>query len=695
MKKRNMSLSSKDIIVTVTALGVIAAASYGLYRDFMMTSAGTQEQIGTITYKKKTAERKFSSRSTWEGLAKQAPVYNHDTIRTADGASAVVNLNDGTVIDLDENTLVVLAVDKGESSVDVGSGSLYAKGGGGDSDLTVRSKGASVSTKKGALSFALGKDDVKLNMVSGGASVKMGGSVQALSGNDAIRMAGGKVENNKSSVILESPAPSAFIIVSKGGSENVRFSWKGEVEKPVLLIGKTRSLKNADKLKSTSATGTTATKKLSAGEYFWRVVSGNGDASDVRKFVVVEDSEIQPLSPKGTSFTSVDEKPMISLRWSESSLAAMYEMDVSRDRGFREITKSVRTKSTSIGFDPPDEGEYFWRVRGVYPDGSRGAISDTATFTLSRSKNLPPPDLVSPGYDEKIGVAALEQGVSFIWRAVEGASGYRIEVAHDTHFSQAVSVETKTNNAVIRKGIETGPYFWRVVAISPKGHSSSPSDMRPFEMINVMGVELVPAHFEPGKGVVFSWKDGNNAPQYRIELAKDKSFSSTVFKKEIGGRKITVPDLPDGELFWRVSPLSGSGKIITVSGVEAVRVMAVLETPMIIAPAKNEKIEIARLNKIEFKWKKVSGASAYRFEIYKSALGGEKKVYEEDITKNTYAFSKFDLLSNGTFSWQVRALRKVGTTVDKMSSPSKEFFTIPAGPNLKAPNVRTIKVYVE
>ncbi|HNX60752.1 MAG TPA: FecR domain-containing protein, partial [Spirochaetota bacterium] len=342
-----MSLSSKDIIVTGIALAIISSSSYGLYRDFVQTSSGTQKQIGTITYKKKTAERKFTSRSTWENLSQQAPVYNRDSIRTAEGASAVINLSDGTVLDLDENTLVMLNVDESESSVSVGSGSLYAKSGS-DSALTMKAKGTSVSMKKGALSLALGKDDMKLNMLSGGASVKAGGSVQTLSGSDGLRLAGGKMENTRPDVILESPAPSTFIPVAKGKKADIRFSWKGQVDKPSILIGRNRSLTNADKVK---AAGTTGTKALAAGEYYWGVVSGKGNVSDVRKFVIVEDSEIKPLSPKGDVFTSVDEKPIIPLRWSESALASLYEIEVSKDRSFRDVLKSVKTKNTSISFD--------------------------------------------------------------------------------------------------------------------------------------------------------------------------------------------------------------------------------------------------------------------------------------------------------------------------------------------------------
>ncbi|HEY1406332.1 MAG TPA: FecR domain-containing protein, partial [Spirochaetota bacterium] len=185
-----MSLSSKDIVVTFVAFGVIGASSFALYRDFVATSSVSQEKIGTITYKKKKAERKFSSRATWEGLSQSSPVYNHDSIKTAESASATINLNDGTVLDLDENTLVVLAINKGEAAVDVGSGSLFANGQG-SSALTVRAKGNTITTKKGSLSLSLDKDDVKLRMVSGGASVAATGGTQTVSGDEALHLSGG------------------------------------------------------------------------------------------------------------------------------------------------------------------------------------------------------------------------------------------------------------------------------------------------------------------------------------------------------------------------------------------------------------------------------------------------------------------------------------------------------------------------
>jgi hypothetical protein len=44
----------------------------------------------------------------WEEIAQESPVYNYDAIRTLEYSSAVISLNDGTSIELDQNTMLVV-----------------------------------------------------------------------------------------------------------------------------------------------------------------------------------------------------------------------------------------------------------------------------------------------------------------------------------------------------------------------------------------------------------------------------------------------------------------------------------------------------------------------------------------------------------------------------------------------------------
>src|SRR4030042_2611749 len=82
---------------------IISVCSALLYADFThKIEAGGAKQIGTVTYKREVAQRKYVSQVVWEDVEQNTPVYNNDSIRTADLSEAIVNLSDGTRINIDE-----------------------------------------------------------------------------------------------------------------------------------------------------------------------------------------------------------------------------------------------------------------------------------------------------------------------------------------------------------------------------------------------------------------------------------------------------------------------------------------------------------------------------------------------------------------------------------------------------------------
>jgi hypothetical protein len=689
-----MSLSGKDIIVTVSVFAVISGSSYALYKDFTSESKGAQKQIGTITFKKKTAERKFSGRAIWESLSQKSPVYDLDSVRTTEGSSATVNLSDGTVIDLDENTLAILSLSDKGASVDLNSGNIFADNKG-SSGLTVKAKGNTVSTRNGALTLSLAKDDLKVRVSSGEASVTSSGGTRDVSGSEAVNLAGGRITSEKVDIILDTPSPSAFIAIPKGSKGDIRFSWKGNAEKGSLFIGKDRLLTKAEKIR---VKGVSEIRQLAAGEYFWTVSRDDRVTGEVRKFIVVEDNVIVPISPKDETIPYVGDNPMVPLRWTEAQHVTMYEVELARDRAFRDIVIKKQSRTPVLAVEKLTEGRYYWRVRGVYPDGVASATDNGVSFSLSRTIALQQPELLSPADTERRSVASLKKGLQFAWRPVEGSAEYRVEIARDPRFSQPIFVETKQPGAVVSENLGEGQFFWRVTAIS-RGvgiKSSEPSKTYSFELTNIVPVSGLATREDPSaKGIIFSWRDDNNFPSYRIEIASSRSFKNLIRKADSTDRKVLITGLPTGEHVWRVIPLDEKGSALSPSQTSTVRIIAKLDPPIPVSPTNNIVLDITHIDRIDFIWKPVTDASDYRFELYKYSLGGDKKLLEADVRGSPFKFNQFTLLSNGTFYWQVRSVKKSGNTIDRMSEPEKGYFTIPAGPSIKAPNVETIKIYVE
>ena len=75
-----------------------------LYADFTGSYTRSREdEIGTLSYEKRIAQRRYAEEVMWESIDKDAKVYNCDYLRTTEGSGAIVRLDDGTDIEMDEN----------------------------------------------------------------------------------------------------------------------------------------------------------------------------------------------------------------------------------------------------------------------------------------------------------------------------------------------------------------------------------------------------------------------------------------------------------------------------------------------------------------------------------------------------------------------------------------------------------------
>ena len=106
MKKKTRLSSARNNLtipfytaLVVCVLGAFFSSRQFYYNFFRSLTKLNEEPIATITFKYKTAQRKFLARVVWDRLRQNSPVYNGDTIHTSELSEATIWFKDGNVMD--------------------------------------------------------------------------------------------------------------------------------------------------------------------------------------------------------------------------------------------------------------------------------------------------------------------------------------------------------------------------------------------------------------------------------------------------------------------------------------------------------------------------------------------------------------------------------------------------------------------
>jgi hypothetical protein len=104
---------------------------------------GSFESIGTVSFKINSIQRKFDTAVVWQAIQSESPLRDKDTIKTYPEADAIIRLNDGTEIQVDENTMIYLDYSGKSPNINFEGGSIQinnSKGKNPGQELTVKTK---------------------------------------------------------------------------------------------------------------------------------------------------------------------------------------------------------------------------------------------------------------------------------------------------------------------------------------------------------------------------------------------------------------------------------------------------------------------------------------------------------------------------------------------------------------------------
>jgi hypothetical protein len=494
--KRTKEQAARDVLVTLLCLAAAFFCFWLFWLDLNRTMDRFAEPIGTITYKRQAAQRRFADRVLWTRVSRGAAVYQGDYFRTAKLSEATMHFQDGTDIELAENSLIQVRIVNGENIIDLGGGSL---------------------------SVAMGAAEpgtVKI-LVSGENRVELGaGSVVKASANEtgAFTMevvegsvtANGEVLGAGSSFstlpLEERAAPLAPLtdnyFFAPGGTVEVDFSWSPQNYDRAsnIDLALDRRFRRIERTMTSRNNSLSAT--LTPGIYWWRVYPEGGKTPDTAagKLIVLPLPAIQLINPpEGYTFYLGNESAETEIRFFWKSArqrgipnSGAYTLELADNPDFANLRLSIiveGSESASLVYRL-EAGDWYWRVRQNVSSLELPAVASHFSISLgdppvpvapavspvipalAPAPDLPlfpPPAGMNPANRFVVGPAQLKnRRLEFSWDEVPGANTYTFTLFEETAQGLRRILSTGGRQSAYSiedlRLLERGSFVWQVEA---------------------------------------------------------------------------------------------------------------------------------------------------------------------------------------------------------------------------------------
>ncbi len=645
-----------------------------------------EDPIATITFKYKTAERKFLDRVIWDRLRQNSPVYNGDTIHTAEFSEATVWFDDGTTLDLAENTMAqVFLHDDGMHGAELTSGTANIESVEGGKGFSFSSSNVQVSVKAGTRLSAERVEDSTVNL-----SVQRGDAVlnsgETLTEGKAVTVIDGVASAPLFSVV--SPVQNQKFLYFSEEQYTVDFEWQSSevISDLELKISTDKRFKNIVKTVKAADINKTSVE-LSKGTYYWQL-SGTGSEEKHHKEIETCSGKfqvIQSLKPElvipvnDYNYTYRKQNPSIRFIWDSSEAATAYNFIVSRNSDMSSPLVAQRSSSPSIIISTLGAGTYYYQVTPYYVVNHAGLQnpSDMGRFTIEQRDELKAPVLVSPG--DKEFVDKTKDKTILSWQMENESVTYSINVSRQKNLSSPViSRETRDNYITLTsseiKKLSDGEYYWGVSQTDSEGNKSELSSIRSFYALNgeiEQRTVFPPDNYVLWKPLVsdtrFTWKTNLNLMQY-IQIASDRDFTNIVFDSETSGTSYSGANLENGEYYWRIT--TKDQNFIRGTAAKKLTVVPELSAGKIIAPTVVRRAVVRPSEPCTFSWEENKEADYYRIKIYKA--GSDKVLYDQNFISDNHIEVEVDKFEEGTYRWELQAYAYESDKASRRSSMLSE-----------------------
>ena len=644
-----------------------------------------EKPIATITFKYKTAQRKFEERMIWDRLRQHSPIYNGDTIRTAEASEATIYFEDGNIMDLGENTMAQVFFHDGQVETSVSGGSFSINSSGSKNGVIVSAGTSSVIVNSGSsISASLTKEGgTKVNVSQGEVFfTDESGLARAIEEGDGIALDAEGDEQIVPLITVSSPSANAKIMDFGGSGVPVAFAWSVQnLEKGdhlVLQTSRDKKFENVERTVDLSGL-TEISLDFEEGPSYWRIYPEKAGPkfsaqSKVKVYAALPPQLIAPESRADFAYKS--KLPDVRFSWTTNDVVTAFDLEIADNPQMQNPVVAQRTTTPSSIVSTLGSGTWYWRVTPFYALNKigLGEPSEARAFTIHQRSKILPPELILPATGDAVNTAEKDM-INFSWKNNPEAVGYEIKISDEPKCEAPRIVQrTKANFFTVQpsqSGMQKGTWYWCVSQTDSDGDISDQSEIRKFTTDQILFEQR--ALYPPNDFAVtdsnlaelrFTWK--TNIPgDNRFQIARDKKFSNLVVNQTANEKFFQGAQLSGGDYYWRISSADSPDKFSTEP--RAFKVVSQLVAPSLLSPADQDTLTIYGESSTRFSWKPVAGADLYQFSLYdtknRDTFIVSEHVKAPSMTLNLASYA------NGSYGWSVQALAEETPYSSRRFSP--------------------------
>ncbi len=688
-----------------------------------VSSRSGEKSLGTVIFKKLSAMRKASNGFSWERMRNDSPVYDADTLRTADYSEAAIYFDDGTSLDMSEDSMLKLDLGGTTKGLQFLGGRISLGSGAGATSYTISSSAGTIRLAQGAkATFSREADTLSVEVSRGSASiVKKDGSRQDVAQNQELQvdLKSGKAVLVFRPIVPVSPEPDGRLLcfagggAGHGGTVGVDFAWLSESGPPgggtaasaasagapaasagapaeALSSGKASyslelsQSKDFASSETTRATGLSARVELAPGTWYWRVRDSSGDQSPARSFLLdLAEAPHPAYPPDGQRYSYRRLKPEIRFAWTGMDEASSYLFELAAEPSFAKPVIRSRTTTTSLAVDSLGEGSWYWRVTPVH---AFTVVGDTGSGTpavrslaIAKSPAMAALSPIAPMDASLYQIQdASGRGLDFSWVPEAEAASYELVVSKAGDLSSPIAKFDTAQSYLRLSGGQAAPlaragaYYWGARWFDREGNASPLSASRSLRGIDgsiAVRLSFPPEGYRIADSLVsdtrFAWK--SNLPARTVfQLARDPGFKDLVYQETVSAETLIGHSWPSGEYRWRLCAYNADGSIFMQSEPRSFTVVEPFASPALLSPAPDSIFYLPKGATESFSWTPIAGADYYDLILRSAADAYSSTVFEKDFVEGARLSYRLGDLPSGAYRLSIQAFASSGETTTRI-----------------------------